>query len=250
MNLVEAGVMFIPLLLFFQRFWCQRWKHPGWSWWINLRRKRRSRAAPCSRSWRLSACCWACPSLQPASPCSTSSVGLRRRWVARLERLETAPVGMILQNSSLHVDFQLKEVISRVPSSHVGDPLMKKPLGPVHLVILLKHFRMVAEVNNNTELHFSFFVILQEKIEAINQALINDYDVRRKMLLKRLDVTVQSFGWSDRAKVPSNLFSLCSNHLVHFLIILFTLIFEASCLHGAAAASLWTRFSPESRLSS
>ncbi|CAF93991.1 unnamed protein product [Tetraodon nigroviridis] len=60
----------------------------------------------------------------------------------------------------------------RVPSSHIGDPLMKKPLGPVHL----------------------------EKIEAINQTLMNDYDVRRKMLLKRLDVTVQSFGWSDRAK--------------------------------------------------
>lgn len=30
---------------------------------------------------------------------------------------------------------------------------------------------------------------------------MNEYDVRRKMLLKRLDVTVQSFGWSDRAKV-------------------------------------------------
>ncbi|MCJ8736459.1 hypothetical protein PDJAM_G00012710 [Pangasius djambal] len=39
-----------------------------------------------------------------------------------------------------------------------------------------------------------------EKIEAINQALVNEYEVRRKMLLKRLDVTVQSFGWSDRAK--------------------------------------------------
>uniref|UniRef100_H3CIS8 Family with sequence similarity 98 member A n=1 Tax=Tetraodon nigroviridis TaxID=99883 RepID=H3CIS8_TETNG len=70
------------------------------------------------------------------------------------------------------IEKKLKEVIGRVPSSHIGDPLMKKPLGPVHL----------------------------EKIEAINQTLMNDYDVRRKMLLKRLDVTVQSFGWSDRAK--------------------------------------------------
>lgn len=35
----------------------------------------------------------------------------------------------------------------------------------------------------------------------MNQALVNEYEVRRKMLLKRLDVTVQSFGWSDRAKV-------------------------------------------------
>nr|XP_046258863.1 protein FAM98A isoform X2 [Scatophagus argus] len=71
------------------------------------------------------------------------------------------------------IEKKLKEAISRVSSNHVGEPLMKKALGPVHL----------------------------EKIEAINQALVNEYEVRRKMLLKRLDVTVQSFGWSHRAKV-------------------------------------------------
>ncbi|GAA6218668.1 protein FAM98A isoform X1 [Lates japonicus] len=70
------------------------------------------------------------------------------------------------------IEKKLKEAISRVPPNHVGEPLMKKALGPVHL----------------------------EKIEAINQALVNEYEVRRRMLLKRLDVTVQSFGWSDRAK--------------------------------------------------
>ncbi|XP_074531823.1 protein FAM98A [Halichoeres trimaculatus] len=70
------------------------------------------------------------------------------------------------------IEKKLKEAISKVPPHHVGEPLMKKSLGPVHL----------------------------EKIEAINQALVNEYGVRRKMLLKRLDVTVQSFGWSDRAK--------------------------------------------------
>ncbi|XP_053731200.1 protein FAM98A [Synchiropus splendidus] len=70
------------------------------------------------------------------------------------------------------IEKKLKEAISRVPPSHVGEPLMRKPLGPVHM----------------------------EKMEAINQALVNEYEVRRKMLLKRLDVTVQSFGWSDRAK--------------------------------------------------
>ncbi|KAM7385045.1 hypothetical protein PAMP_001143 [Pampus punctatissimus] len=70
------------------------------------------------------------------------------------------------------IEKKLKEAMSKVPPNHVGEPLMKKTLGPVHM----------------------------EKIEAINQALVNEYDVRRKMLLKRLDVTVQSFGWSDRAK--------------------------------------------------
>ncbi|KAG7268492.1 hypothetical protein CRUP_000214 [Coryphaenoides rupestris] len=66
----------------------------------------------------------------------------------------------------------LKEAVSRVPNTHIGDPLLKKPLGPVHW----------------------------EKVEALNQSLVNEYEVRRKMLLKRLDVTIQSFGWSDKAK--------------------------------------------------
>uniref|UniRef100_A0A8C1DC60 Family with sequence similarity 98 member A n=1 Tax=Cyprinus carpio carpio TaxID=630221 RepID=A0A8C1DC60_CYPCA len=70
------------------------------------------------------------------------------------------------------IEKKLKEALSKVPRSHIGEPLLKKPLGPVHW----------------------------EKIEAINQALVNEYEVRRKMLLKRLDVTVQSFGWSERAK--------------------------------------------------
>ncbi|XP_039594197.1 protein FAM98A isoform X1 [Polypterus senegalus] len=71
------------------------------------------------------------------------------------------------------IEKKLKEALSKVPPNHVGKPLMKKPLGPIHW----------------------------EKVEAINQALVNEYEVRRKMLLKRLDVTVQSFGWSERAKV-------------------------------------------------
>ncbi|XP_059214731.1 protein FAM98A-like [Centropristis striata] len=70
------------------------------------------------------------------------------------------------------IEKKLKEALSRVPPTQVGEPLLKKALGPVHL----------------------------EKIEAINQSLVNEYEVRRKMLLKRLDVTVQSFGWSGRAK--------------------------------------------------
>ncbi|XP_015249336.1 PREDICTED: protein FAM98A [Cyprinodon variegatus] len=73
------------------------------------------------------------------------------------------------------IEKKLKEAISRVPPNHVGEPLMKKPFGPVHM----------------------------EKVEAINQALVNEYEVRRKMLLKRLDVTVQSFGWSERAKTQA-----------------------------------------------
>ncbi|KAL7987478.1 hypothetical protein Chor_006397 [Crotalus horridus] len=70
------------------------------------------------------------------------------------------------------IEKKLKETLAKVPSNHVGKPLLSKPLGPVHW----------------------------EKIEAINQTIANEYEVRRKLLVKRLDVTVQSFGWSDRAK--------------------------------------------------
>ncbi|XP_010071614.1 PREDICTED: LOW QUALITY PROTEIN: protein FAM98A, partial [Pterocles gutturalis] len=70
------------------------------------------------------------------------------------------------------IEKKLKETLAKVPPNHVGKPLLKKQLGPAHW----------------------------EKIEAINQAIVNEYEVRRKLLVKRLDVTVQSFGWSDRAK--------------------------------------------------
>ncbi|XP_024124522.1 protein FAM98B [Oryzias melastigma] len=40
-----------------------------------------------------------------------------------------------------------------------------------------------------------------EKLQNINEVLSSEYESRRRMLIKRLDVTVQSFGWSDRAKV-------------------------------------------------
>uniref|UniRef100_A0A8C8CPR9 Protein FAM98A n=1 Tax=Oncorhynchus tshawytscha TaxID=74940 RepID=A0A8C8CPR9_ONCTS len=70
------------------------------------------------------------------------------------------------------IEKKLKEALAKVPSTHVGGPLMKKALGPVHF----------------------------EKIEAINQALVNEYEVRRKMLLKRLDVTVQSFDCYNYSK--------------------------------------------------
>ena len=46
-----------------------------------------------------------------------------------------------------------------------------------------------------------FYLCLQAKLEKINERMRNEYTLRRQMLLKRLDVTVQSFKWSDRLKV-------------------------------------------------
>ena len=40
-----------------------------------------------------------------------------------------------------------------------------------------------------------------EQILKINDSLVLEYQMRREMLLKRLDVTIQSFMWADTAKV-------------------------------------------------
>ena len=41
-------------------------------------------------------------------------------------------------------------------------------------------------------------------LDRINDVLMKEYSVRRQMLLTRCDVTVQSFKWSERAKVSEN----------------------------------------------
>jgi len=40
-----------------------------------------------------------------------------------------------------------------------------------------------------------------EIIEYISHALRQDYETRRQMVLQRLDVTIESFTWSDRLTV-------------------------------------------------
>jgi hypothetical protein len=42
-----------------------------------------------------------------------------------------------------------------------------------------------------------------DQVHKINTALCDEYKTRREMILKRLDVTIQSFMWSEKAKVPS-----------------------------------------------
>uniref|UniRef100_A0A8D0KXM8 Family with sequence similarity 98 member B n=1 Tax=Strix occidentalis caurina TaxID=311401 RepID=A0A8D0KXM8_STROC len=76
----------------------------------------------------------------------------------------------------LCVLFQIKDILSKVQNNHVGKSLLTKPLDSDQV----------------------------ERLEKINDALRSEYECRRRMLMKRLDVTVQSFGWSDRAKVKTD----------------------------------------------
>ncbi|XP_040916163.1 protein FAM98B [Toxotes jaculatrix] len=68
---------------------------------------------------------------------------------------------------------KVDKVLKDLPNDSVGNPVLKKSLSSEQW----------------------------EKLHNINTVLSSEYECRRRMLIKRLDVTVQSFGWSDRAKV-------------------------------------------------
>lgn len=49
---------------------------------------------------------------------------------------------------------------------------------------------------------------LLSALEEVNAALRADYALRREVLIKRLDVTVESFLWSAKAEVRGHRFAL------------------------------------------
>ncbi|RUS69331.1 hypothetical protein EGW08_022906 [Elysia chlorotica] len=73
------------------------------------------------------------------------------------------------------LEAKIKELMSKYPDQ-AGQPLLKSRLSPKQWSQLL----------------------------AMNAVLLDEYRVRREMLLKRLDVTIQSFKWSDKAKNNEN----------------------------------------------
>ncbi len=86
--------------------------------------------------------------------------------------------------------FKIKELLAKVPKDHVSKPILKARLSDKQW----------------------------DNVKYINQALTQEYECRREMLLKRLDVTIQSFKWSDRAKVSGKLPSRLTLSLVKILI--------------------------------
>ncbi|CAM5151433.1 unnamed protein product [Natator depressus] len=89
-----------------------------------------------------------------------------------LSKSSSSDIPLLLSN----VESKIKDILSKVKNTHMGKPLLTTPLNPDQT----------------------------ERLEKINDALCSEYECRRRMLMKRLDVTVQSFGWSDRAKVRTD----------------------------------------------
>uniref|UniRef100_A0A8D0AWT4 Family with sequence similarity 98 member B n=1 Tax=Salvator merianae TaxID=96440 RepID=A0A8D0AWT4_SALMN len=84
----------------------------------------------------------------------------------------SSDIPLLLSN----IETKLKDTLSKIPNTCVGQPLLKTPLKPDQM----------------------------EKLEKINESLCSEYECRRRMLMKRLDVTIQSFGWSDKAKTRTD----------------------------------------------
>ncbi|XP_058606411.1 protein FAM98B isoform X2 [Onychostoma macrolepis] len=83
------------------------------------------------------------------------------------------PAGRDARDAFTAVEQQVKVLLKQLPEAHVGDPAFKSSLRPDQW----------------------------GELEKISGVLSAEYECRRRMLIKRLDVTVQSFSWSDRAKV-------------------------------------------------
>ncbi|XP_026195397.1 protein FAM98B [Anabas testudineus] len=83
------------------------------------------------------------------------------------------PKGQTAAGVFSQVQNKVEELLEDLPNGSVGNPVLKKSLSSEQW----------------------------EKLHNINTVLSSEYECRRRMLIKRLDVTVQSFGWSDRAKV-------------------------------------------------
>jgi hypothetical protein len=74
------------------------------------------------------------------------------------------------------IETKCKELISKLPKDYMGKPLF-------------------AMMLNNLQ---------WKQLMHINQALHDDFQMRRELLLTRIDVTVQSFKWADRLKPKSS----------------------------------------------
>ncbi|KAM3870875.1 protein FAM98B [Diretmus argenteus] len=83
------------------------------------------------------------------------------------------PKGWDVARVFSEVENKVNKVLQDIPNGYIGKPVLQKSL--------------------NSE--------QWERLHNINTVLSSEYECRRRMLIKRLDVTVQSFGWSERAKV-------------------------------------------------
>lgn len=101
-----------------------------------------------------------------------SPLGENLKAVVRALGLSLPPADVGIAQLFGRLESRLQEVISSLPADTISAPLLQTPLNKDQW----------------------------EQLEKFNDSMGAEYRLRREMLLKRFDVTVQSFSWSERAK--------------------------------------------------
>ncbi|KAM8921241.1 protein FAM98B [Pelodytes ibericus] len=112
---------------------------------------------------------------KPADTQGSDPAYLELKAICDALRLTEQPPSDVTSMIKL-VEAKVTDVLSRVQSDHTGRTLLNGNLNEEQL----------------------------DRLDKINAALSKEYECRRRMLIKRLDVTVQSFSWSDRAKTKTD----------------------------------------------
>jgi len=96
----------------------------------------------------------------------------RDEKVRRMCQTLDLPVSKDVVQTLRAIEQRVKELLAKLPQDYVGKLLWQKHLTPQHI----------------------------QTLEEINAALKEEYKGRQEVLLKRLDVTLQTFLWSEKAK--------------------------------------------------
>lgn len=86
------------------------------------------------------------------------------------------PANITINEIWSRVENKCKQLLSELPKGYLGSPLLN------------------ALLSNEQ----------WEQLMKINQMLCDDFQLRRELLLTRLDVTIQSFKWAERLKKNNN----------------------------------------------
>lgn len=90
--------------------------------------------------------------------------------------------------------------LARLPCGDMTNPLLNKSLSTEQWVCCPAcSLYIICNSNNITAL--SSFVLLQMGVKKINKILSEDYHCRRQMMIKRFQVTLESFAWGEKQKV-------------------------------------------------
>ncbi|KAE8585785.1 hypothetical protein XENTR_v10021454 [Xenopus tropicalis] len=117
------------------------------------------------------------------------------KWVGATLGIQEYLLGVPVAEYMRILQNKIAEITAALPDSSWSSPLLKTELQPSQW----------------------------EKLADLHCQLLGEYECRMRMLVTRFDVTVQSFYWSERAKVRENLFltSILFDYSPAFILIFF-----------------------------